>query len=504
MPPTPSNSLAQPAGTPAAPGNSPADVAAGARTPVNLVPGTERTTRPEDKVGFWEKTALGAGYLAKFYGDNGVKSLAIPFYQMVLKVDPGILGLILAIPRLWDAFTDPIVGFISDNCRSRFGRRKPIIVLGAILQAVAFAAIWMVPSGFSQGATIAYLVTTLLVFYTCFSIFSVPLMSLTYEMTADYQERTRVSAFGGFFGKLGELSYSWVFWAANLAIFGSVMHGMRAVGWTIGICIMGLFGMIPGLFVRERHFKRAAVQEKVRLGAAFSAAFSNRAFVVLIGFTICQVLAGMLSSNIDYYLLVYHMNAGDIMEGSKWKGVLSTGFAIVGIGAIYPVNWMANHWGKRTTLFSIFGLNLVGGVAKWFIFTPGNPWKILIDPILCGPAWTAVNILQYSMLADVCDDDEHRHGMRREGMLGSFFSWIQKTGYALAFFGAGLALKFVHFDAALGGAQPAGTILGMRLMLAGSIVVWSLFAIALLSFYPLSKQRAYEIRDELEARRGKL
>ena len=270
-------------------------------------------TRDADRVSLKEKIALGAGYLAKFYGDNGVKSLTVPFYQMVLKVDPAILGLVLAIPRLWDAITDPFVGMISDNCRSRFGRRKPIIVLGAILQAIAFGAIWMVPSGLSQTATIAYLVVTLLIFYTCFSIFSVPLMSLTYEMTADYKERTRVSAFGGFFGKIGELTYSWVFWAANLAIFGSVMHGMRAVGWTIGICVMGLVGMIPGLLVRERQFQRVAKQEKVRLIPAVKACFSNRAFLVLIGFTVCQVLAGMLSSNIDYYLLVYHMNAGNIV-----------------------------------------------------------------------------------------------------------------------------------------------------------------------------------------------
>ncbi|PTY07954.1 sodium:melibiose symporter [Opitutaceae bacterium EW11] len=459
-------------------------------------------TRDKDKVSFWEKTALGAGYLAKFYGDNGVKSLTIPFYQMVLKVDPALLGLVLAIPRLWDAITDPIVGMISDNCRSRFGRRKPIIVLGALLQALAFGAIWMVPTGLSQRATVTYLAVTLIVFYTCFSIFSVPLMSLTYEMTADYKERTRVSAFGGFFGKIGELTYSWVFWAANLAVFGSVMHGMRAVGWTIALCIMGLVGMIPGLLVRERQFQRAARQPKVHFVPALKASFGNRAFLVLIGFTICQVIAGMLSSNIDYYLLVYHMNAGDIVEGTKWKGVLSAGFAIVGIGAIYPVNLLANRCGKRTTLFIVFGMNLVGGVAKWFIYNPGNPWKILLDPLLCGPAWTAVNVLQYSMLADVCDDDELRHGLRREGMLGSLFSWIQKTGFALAFFGAGLALNFVGFNAALGGAQSHGTILGMRLMLAGSITLWSILAIGLLCFYPISKKRAYETRDLLEARRG--
>lgn len=463
---------------------------------------TDQTTRAKDRVGLGEKFALGAGYLPLFYGHNGVKSLAVPVYQMVLKVDPVLLGLVLAIPRFWDALTDPIVGITSDNCRSRFGRRKPIIVLGAILQAFTFGAIWMVPSHWSQPAVVGYLVVTLIAFYTCFSIFSVPLMSLTYEMTPDYQERTRVAAFGGFFWKIGELTYSWVFWLANLAIFGSVMHGVRTTGWALAICVMGLVGIIPGLLVRERQFHRAATQEKVRFVPALKASFGNRAFLVLIGLTICQILAGMLASNIDYYLLVYYMHGGDIVEGTKWKGVLSTGYAILGIGMIYPVNWMANRWGKRTTLSAIFTLVLAGGVAKWFIYTPGAPWKILLDPLLCGPVWTALAVLTPSMLADVCDDDELRHGLRREGMLGSFFSWIQKTGFALAFFGAGLALNLVGFDAARGGAQTPGTLLGMRLTLAVSTGVWAVIALALLAFYPLSKERAYATRDALEARRG--
>jgi GPH family glycoside/pentoside/hexuronide:cation symporter len=277
---------------------------------------------------------------------------------------------------------------------------------------------------------------------------------------------------------------------------------MRVVGWAVGIFALGLAGMIPGLLVKERQFKRAAQQEKVKLLPALKACFSNRAFVILIGFTICQVLAGMLSSNIDYYILVYHMHGGDIAEGTKWKAILSSGFAVVGILSIFPVSWMANRLGKRNTLFLIFGLNFVGGIAKWFIFTPGNPWKILLDPLLCGPAWTAVNILTVSMLADVCDDDELRHGLRREGMIGALFSWIQKTGFALAYLGSGLVLNFVGFSAAAGGTQLPRAITGMRLTLAGSITLWSVFAIALLAFYPLSKRRAYEIRDELEQRRG--
>lgn len=473
-------------------------------TPPKPPKGGSRETRLEDRVSFREKVALGTGYLAHFYGTSGVKSLAIPVYQMVLGLNPALLGLVLAIPRFWDALTDPIVGMFSDNFHTRFGRRKPIIIVGAILQAFAFGAIWMVPDGMSRTGTVSYLVVTLLVFYTCFSIFSVPLMSLTYEMTPDYQERTRVTAFGGFFGKLGELTYSWMFWAANLAIFGSVLAGVRTVGWIVGLVVMGVCGMMPGLFVRERYYKKAEKQERVRLGPAFKAAFSNRAFTVLIGLTICQVLAGMLASNIDYYLIVYHMHGGDIVEGTKWKAVLSTGYAILGIGMIYPVNWMANRHGKRTTLLVIFLLVLAGALGKWFLFTPGNSWKILLDPLLCGPVWTALNVLMPSMLADVCDDDELRHGLRREGILGSLFSWIQKTGYALAFFGSGVALNLVGFHASLGGAQSPGAILGLRLLLAVSTAVWALIAIALLAYYPLSKERAYEIRDALETRRGRL
>jgi GPH family glycoside/pentoside/hexuronide:cation symporter len=471
-------------------------------SPLAAAPSRSRETRDADRISFGERTALGSGYLAIFYGNSGVKSLAIPVYQMVLGVNPALLGIVLAIPRFWDALTDPVVGVISDNLRVRFGRRKPIIILGAALQSVAFGLIWMVPPGISKTSTLIYLLGTLILFYTCFSIFSVPLTSLTYEMTPDYQERTRVCAFGGFFQKLGELTYSWTFWAANLAFFGSMLTGVRVIGWTIGIVIMGLVAMIPGIFVRERYHAQAMTQKRVHLRPAFRAAFRNRAFTVILGLTVSQLVAGMLASNIDYYLLVYNVCHGDIVKGTFWKGILSSAYAVFGIAMIQPINHMANRYGKQRTLIAIFGLVFLGSAGKWFLFTPGNPWKILLDPVLCGPAWTAVAVLIPSMLADVCDEDELEHNLRREGLLGSLFSWIQKTGSALAFFGAGIVLNAIGFDQSLKGMQADSTILGMRLTLTLSTAVWSIAAIVLLLYYPISKERAYATRDALEARRG--
>jgi GPH family glycoside/pentoside/hexuronide:cation symporter len=483
-----------------------------------------RETRTEDRIGFWEKTALGLGMLPFFFGQTAVASFAIPVYQMTLKIAPSLLALALTLPRFWDAFIDPIVGRASDNFRSRWGRRKPFIVVGAFLQAVAFGFIWMVPKGWSELWTVSYLIVSLLVFYACYSVYSVPLVTLGYEMTADYQERTRVSAFSAFFGKAGEFLYQWIFPLTSLAIFASVMQGVRVVGWVVGIFIMGLVGVIPGLFVKERYFKRAAQQEKVRIWPSLKASFQNRAFVVLVALTILQIVAGMLASNIDYYLLVYYMSGGHVAHGAIWKGVLSTGYAVLGIGLIYPATWLANKYGKHTTLAFAFGLVLIGAVGKWVLFTPGhdwsftlplffrdpvhvvvnNNWKILIDPLFCGPVWIAINMLTPSMLADVCDDDELRHGQRREGVFGAIFSWIQKTGYSLAFFGAMSSLQLTGFNAELGGAQTPGTFLGLRLILTISTAVWAIGALALILFYPLTRKRAYEIRDQLEARRGRI
>ena len=461
-----------------------------------------RETRAADKVGAWEKMALGAGGLSLFLGTAAIGSFAIPFYQMTLKLDPAWLAGALVAPRLLDAFIDPVVGRFSDNLHTRFGRRKPLVALGAIIQGVAFGMIWMVPPDWGQVALAAWLVVTQLVFYIGFSLFSVPLLALQYEITPDYDERTRVSAVSGFFGKVGEIGYNYVFPIASSVLFVSVISGVRTLGWIVGIVLLGLVGFLPALFVRERYFRKAEKQEKVRLWPSLQAAFSSRAFTILVGLTLLQIVAGMFASNLDRYILVYYMNGGNVAAGETWKGNLSVAYALVGILSIYPVNLLAQRIGKTRTLTAAFTLTLVGAVGKWLLYTPGHQWKIVFDALLCGPVWIAINVLTPAMLADICDEDELRSGMRREGVYGAIFSWIQKMGYSTAFFGAMLSLKLTGFDASLGGAQSPDAILRLRLILTLSTAAWAVLAIILLRFYPLDRRRAYQIRDELEARRG--
>ena len=466
---------------------------------------SHRATRNEDKVSFGEKLAFGVGTLPVFYAIAGVGSFAIPVYQMTLRVNPFLFGVALAIPRFLDAFFDTWMGRISDNTHSKWGRRKPYIVAGAFIQAFFFGTIWMVPTTWSSSAIVAYLIGSQILFYTGYTIYSVPYSSLGYEMTADYNERTSVWSFATFFNKAGEFGYNWIFPLTALSIFSSTMQGVHVIGWTVAIVIFCGLGVIPGLLVKERFFKQAAKQEKVRIWPALKATASSRAFLLLIGLTALQIGAGMLASNIDYYLIVYYMFDGDIAQGSVWKASLSTSYAVLGILWIFPVTWLAKRYGKHVTLGISFALVLLGAAGKWFLYTPGHPWKILFDCVLCGPVWVAIYTLSRSMLADICDEDELRHGFRREGIFGALFSWVEKTGYSFGFLGAMSVIALTGFDNSKAGSVPtAQAILSMRLVLTISTAVWAIAALVMLYFYPLNRKRVYEIRDALEARRGKV
>ncbi|CAA6693083.1 MULTISPECIES: MFS transporter [unclassified Lentimonas] len=476
-------------------------------------------TTPNDHVPLREKLALGAGALAAFFGFGGVSILAFPVYNMMLGVSAAWVGIALMVPRLWDAITDPIMGRISDNCHSRYGRRKPFIVAGALSMGILFALIWHVPETWSDPSKITYFIILQLLFFTSYTVFAVPYNALTYEMTPDYNERTRVMAFCAFFHKMGEFGGGWMLPIAGVLSVSLVagatdlnMTGVIAIGWFIGLIVMAGVGILPGIAVRERFKRTTQSQEKVGIWSSIKGSLSSAAFLILITIIVLNTLSGILAMGIDQYLLVYFMNDGDKTAGLIQKGILTSGYAVVGFASIPIITWLAVRLGKKGALYMVYGLMVIGGIGKWFIFQPGHTMihlgpviidpVLLIDPLLCGPMWVAVKILLAAMMADICDEDELKHNQRREGMYGAVFSWLEKMVVSLAFFGTGLALAFAQFDPDLGGAQTAETFTRMRLFLAGAPTLTALFAIGALYFYPITAERAANTRRLLEERRG--
>jgi GPH family glycoside/pentoside/hexuronide:cation symporter len=478
-----------------------------------------------DKVPLREKMTLGLGGLSNMFAYIAINSVARTVYVMILGLNSAWIGIALTIPRICDAFIDPLMGKLSDNFHSRWGRRRPFIVVGALSMGIAFGLTWMVPQKWSDPSKIIYFIVMQLVFYACYSVFSVPFNALTYEMTPDYNERNRVMAYVAFFHKTGEFLYEWMIpFAALVSSLYFVsqipagqkveMNGIRIMTWLVGLVIMAGIGVIPGLFVRERFMKMTEHQEKVKLVRSCKEAFSSRPFMILVAIIMLNVLAGVLASNIDHFVMIYYMADGDIALGSIWKGLLSSGYAVVGFAFIPVIAWLAGRVGKRGALYFVYSLTVFGALMKWFIFKPGHQLFhvgtiavdpiILIDPVLCGPMWVAVKILLSSMMADVCDEDELLHGKRREGLFGAVFSWLEKTALSVAALGVGVTIWLSGYQSELGGNQDPRTFVVMRLFLAGAPAITAALAIIALRFYPITAERASETRRSLEERRGRI
>jgi len=448
------------------------------------------------------KALIGVGGLPIFFGNITVQSMAIPVYQMMLGVSPTLLGIALTIPRLWDAFLDPVVGNFSDNFRSRWGRRRPFIVLGAIAMGLTYGLIWMVSPEWSHGTQITYFIVTALLFYTSYAVFSVPYQGLTYESTPDYNERTRLMAFYTAWYKVGDLSYGWLFPLSQLAIFAGPVLGIRVVGWAVAIFILAGIGVIPGIWGKERYYAQAATQAKAPLTPTLKAAARNPALLIIIALCLLKVMPSMLASSMDHYLLVYYMHDGNIALGSSWKAALSTTYGVVGLLTIPILAWSANRFGKKAAMVGVYGLVVIAGFGKWFLFVPGHEWIVLLDAVFSAPIWIGLSMLLPSMIADACDEDELKSGFRREGTFGAVYNWIIKFGISFAFLGTGLLLDLVGFDSKLGSHQAPETFFWMRFSFASVTVVSALLGVLVALAYPITRERAAETRRLLELRRG--
>lgn len=454
------------------------------------------------------KIAYGIGGVTNQFGTNTVKTLAVPFFQMTLNVNPALLGLAMAIPRIWDAITDPLMGHLSDQTKSRFGRRKPYIVLGALLSGLAYIVIWHVPVNWSANAQVGWYLAASLLFFTFQTMWAVPYTSLGYEITPNYDERTTVVGVTTFTTQLSQLTSPWIFPLAQLALFSSVIQGMHVITAVIGIGLIAGVGMIPGLFVKERF----ATVEQLRqrddpnrpgMLVTFRQVFRNRNMKVLMGLQLAGAISSIFASGLDYYVIVYYMCDGDIARGSTWKAILSTGFAFAGFLSVPLLVKASARFDKRNTLIAVYVVNLIGSAMAWFIFNPNHPWLILLNPVLCTHVYTATLIKQ-SMVADICDEDELLTSHRHEGAYGSLFGWVNKMAMSLSFLAAGIVLNLSGFDSILGGAQPEGTMTTIRLVLVIVPSLSSVVALGLLSYYRLDRQSAGAIRHTLEARRGSL
>ncbi len=466
----------------------------------------------EDRIPLPQKAAFSLGYGVDYLA-AGVTTgiLWMPFFNIGLGISPFVLGVILMILRGWDAITDPVMGNISDNMRTRWGRRRPFIAIGAILTAVSYLLLWRIPDNLGPQGQFIALTLVGLIFFTCFTVWSVPFYSLQMELTPSYDERTRLAAWVSMAGKVFYLGGGWILaivagpWFVDAATGKpDIIHGMRTTSWFMAGIILVL-GILPAFFVHERYYARTTShQARAPFWSSLRESFRCRPLWNLIGISFFLILGGAINNTLGQYVGIYFVNEGRLADAAIINGWKSTLVMIVGVIGIPFWTWLSERLDKKIIVGLMLGGSVGGHLLNLVCLRPDMPYLMLVPAVFETGAIGAVWLFLPSMKADVADHDELTTGLRREGSLNAFYSWFAKAGITAGAGLGGLVVQLTGFDVALGTIQPPEILERMRSLYIGlPLLFWS-GTLIFIWRYPLNRGRLADIRGLLEARRGKV
>ena len=428
--------------------------------PVSMTAQPTTSEDAPDRIPFAQLAAFGAGGIIPIALFNIAGILVGLMGNISLGLSAFWLGVILIIPRLWDAVADPVIGHLSDNTRTRWGRRRPYLLVGGILVSVFFVVIWWIPKAETVRRWIpteagyhwfqlGYILVTLTLFFTSVTIFEIPHSALGAEMTSDSHQRTRLFSAKSFVGNLFAMSTPWLFVLANMEIFkgahGNEADGMRYVSLIVAAIVVPL-SFWWFFTLREPGFHKAAQQQARPFWQDMQRTVRNSNFIHLtltiftlsLGFNFVQLLGS--------YIPIFYVFGGDKAAGARLLGINGTVWAVSGLLAVFPLDWIGRRLGKRSTLIVAISLIAAAQLSKIVCYNPSLPYLIVIPTMLLSCGMLFFFTLGSSMVGDICDEDELQTGYRAEGSFYSVFWWFIKMGTALASLISGALIVLTMFD----------------------------------------------------------
>lgn len=413
------------------------------------------------------------------------------FLTDVVGLPASLAAAAIFIGRSWDYINDPLVGYLSDRTRTRWGRRRPYLLFGAIPFGLSFILLWARPGWENPIALAVYYGLAYMFNDVMFTLLNMPYSSLTPELTADYDERTSLVSYRMFFSILGSL----IAFTIPLAMIGSFQPQnagrVLAMGVTFGIC-----SALPPILVffntRERSDFMNAAQPT--LVASLRAAFRNRPFLFAAGI----YLLTWISIDILQTTLLFFMKY--VIKREDQSDMFMATIFVTAMIALPLWERASRRWNKR--------LAYVVGIAFWaavqIVLVSLNEFSslglMITLCILAGVGVSAAHVLPYAIIPDAIEWDEWQTGERHEGMFYSLISLMQKVASSLAIPFMLLLLDLTGYTPnAL--QQPASALLGIRLVVGPIPAALLCAGIAFALFYPLSRAEYARVAADLEQRR---
>ncbi len=440
----------------------------------------------------------------KLLFSTGDLSTSIPlailmFFQLyfltdVARLRPDYAGWAVGAGRIWDAINDPLFGLLSDRIRTRWGRRRVLLLFGAVPLGLSFMLMWIVP-GLGQLGLAIYYALVFILFDTAFTLVHVGYNSLTPEMTSDYDERSSLNGYRMVFSISGTLG------AIILAtVLGWSIKDQRLLYGLIGF-ILGLVAMIPPLVVFSITRERPAEElpEPLPMRQAIQSTLSNYPFRLVMGlyllsWTTASILAAVLIYFATYYLRV--------PEQANYFVLLAQGMAILFIPVVV---WLSRRLDKRRAF--------ILGAATWIVVFLGI-FSLRADQVTLGYVLAALSglgiatayVIPWAMVPDIIEYDQVRTGQRREGSYYAFASFFQKLATGLAIWGMGQALAWANYiTPGLGEAppiQPPQAIQVIRIFAGPVPAILLILAIICAWYYPISRESHKATLEQLAEREG--
>ncbi len=442
----------------------------------------------ESELTAWNKIAYSVGVLAHSVGPGTIVAFWYLFFLTdVARINPGLAGVTVILGGVWDAVNDPLVGWLSDRTRTRWGRRRPYLLFGAVPYGVTFALMWWVPPIESQWLLCLYFALIYILFDTAVTVVSCPYDALVPELTLDYDERTSVTSYRAFFSIVTGLLAAVGF---GLALESVTQLEVAFLGMGITFGLVFIPSILIAFFgTHERKAFQARPATSLRRSLKF--VLHNRPWRYSLGMHILSWVPVNIASAVFVYYLIYWigMRAG---QASMVQGI------ILGSSAFFLplVLWIGHRWDKKTAYIISIGSWLV--VMLSILLVPqGARTLAYVVAVLVGPGIAAAHALPRAMSADTLDVDQVQSGLRQEGVYAGIEAFVRKisTKVVLAAVGPVLALSGYLENATT---QSPGTLLAIRTLLAVVPSIILMAAIVLAWYYPLNRDRHRQVQLQLE------
>ncbi|MBW6465291.1 MAG: MFS transporter [Brevefilum sp.] len=447
----------------------------------------------KEKLPFLTNIFYGMGDFGFSMNNSIITAFFAVFMVTVVGLQPGLVAIILFIGRSWDFVNDLLVGYISDRTRTKWGRRRPFLLFGAIPFGLSFMLLWLSPN-FGQTGLIIYYSLAYIVYEALATVVYMPYFALTPELTSDYDERTKLTSFRMMFNIIGSLTA----YILPLLIVGNNWDLATPRSVLIMAIVAGGIAAAPifGVFLGTKEKKEYQKETLPKFWPSLKSAFKNKPFMFgALMYLATWMAIVVIESNLQFFIL-------HIIQRQSQNIIIMVSIFVTAIFALPIWNWVSKNWNKR--------LAYIIGVGFWavvmiilILMTPQTPfWLLLIFCVMAGVGVSAGQVLPWAIIPDAIEWEEFHTGERNEGMFYSLVTLLGKIGMAIAQPLSLVVLQLTNFQGGQGAVQPASALLGIRLVVGPIPALLLVSGIIIAIFYPLGRKQHHHIVEELRIRRA--